>query len=87
MAVRPRPRPKQTPKCNSSCFHLITVTIRQTGPSTSQVLTILAGAGLSLLGTVLGLAVATPLFIIFSPVLVPATIALGLAVAGFSLPV
>ncbi|KAI4348190.1 hypothetical protein L6164_008944 [Bauhinia variegata] len=65
----------------------------QRSPSTSQVLALLAGlpvggtllalAGLTLLGTFIGLAVATPLFIIFSPVLVPATIVLGLAVAGF----
>lgn len=63
------------------------------GPTTSQILAILAGlpiggtllalAGLTLVGTLIGLAVTTPLFILFSPVLVPATIALGLAVAGF----
>ncbi|KAK7293426.1 hypothetical protein RJT34_16291 [Clitoria ternatea] len=63
------------------------------GPSTSQVLAVLAGlpvggillllAGLTLAGTLTGLAVTTPLFILFSPVLVPATIVIGLAVAGF----
>jgi len=62
-------------------------------PSTSQVLAVITGlpvggillalAGLSLLGTLTGLAVTTPLFILFSPVLVPATIVIGLAVAGF----
>ena len=65
----------------------------QSGPSTSQVLTVLtllpvggtllALAGLTLTGTVIGLAVATPLFIIFSPVIVPAAIAVGMAVVGF----
>ncbi|EOY02487.1 hypothetical protein QUC31_018145 [Theobroma cacao] len=63
------------------------------GPSATQVLAVLtllpvggillALAGLTLTGTVIGLCVATPLFIIFSPVLVPAAIAVGLAVAGF----
>ncbi|KAL5864322.1 hypothetical protein ACOSQ3_001836 [Xanthoceras sorbifolium] len=63
------------------------------GPSTSQVLavlvllpvggTLLALAGITLAGTFIGLCVATPLFIIFSPVLVPAAITIGLAVAGF----
>ncbi|XVF58008.1 hypothetical protein PTKIN_Ptkin07bG0028000 [Pterospermum kingtungense] len=65
----------------------------QSGPSMSQVLavltllpvggTLLALAGLTLTGTVMGLTVATPLFLIFSPILVPATIAVALAVAGF----
>ncbi|XVF60242.1 hypothetical protein PTKIN_Ptkin08bG0029100 [Pterospermum kingtungense] len=65
----------------------------QSGPSTSQVLavltllpvggTLLALAGLTLAGTVIGLLVATPLFIIFSPVLIPAIIAVLMAVAGF----
>lgn len=62
-------------------------------PSTSQVVAVITGlpvggilltlAGLSLLGTLTGLALTTPLFILFSPVLVPATIVIGLAVAGF----
>ncbi|KAL8118384.1 oleosin H2-like [Apium graveolens] len=40
-------------------------------------------SGIILTGTIIGLAVATPLFVIFSPVLVPAVLALGLAVTGF----
>nr|AVI16670.1 oleosin 17.5 kDa protein [Paeonia ostii] len=65
----------------------------QKGPSTSQVLAVvtllpvggilLALSGLTLAGTVLGLALATPVFILFSPVLVPAAIAIGLAVMAF----
>lgn len=65
----------------------------QTGPSTTQVLTVLtllpiggtllALAGLILTGTVIGLCMATPLFVIFSPILVPAAIAVFMAVAGF----
>ncbi|XWS32740.1 hypothetical protein CRYUN_Cryun22dG0015500 [Craigia yunnanensis] len=65
----------------------------QSGPSMSQVLvvltllpvggTLLALAGLTLTGTVIGLTLATPLFIIFSPVLVPAAIAVLMGVAGF----
>ncbi|EYU22164.1 hypothetical protein MIMGU_mgv1a021055mg, partial [Erythranthe guttata] len=63
------------------------------GPSTSQVLavvalfpvggTLLFLAGLVLTGTVVGLAVAAPLFLIFSPILVPAALTLALSVAGF----
>ena len=40
-------------------------------------------AGLTFAGTLLGLAVSTPVFLIFSPVLVPAALAVALAVAGF----
>ncbi|OEL12588.1 hypothetical protein BAE44_0026395 [Dichanthelium oligosanthes] len=40
-------------------------------------------SGLALTGTVLALIVATPLLVIFSPVLVPATITVALLVAGF----
>ncbi|KAL9264952.1 Oleosin 5-like protein [Drosera capensis] len=63
------------------------------GPSTRQELavitllpvsgTLLALAGLTLAGSLIGLALATPLFLLFSPVLVPAAILLGLAVSGF----
>lgn len=63
------------------------------GPSTSKVIAVITGlpiggtlllfAGLALAGTLLGLAVTTPLFILFSPVIVPATIVVGLSVAGF----
>lgn len=63
------------------------------GPSTSQILavltllpvggTLLALAGLTLTGTIIGLAVTTPLFIVFSPVLVPAALTIGLAVTAF----
>ncbi|XP_020084976.1 oleosin 16 kDa, partial [Ananas comosus] len=40
-------------------------------------------SGLTLAGTVIALTVATPLLVIFSPVLVPATIAVSLLAAGF----
>ncbi|KAK4394781.1 Oleosin [Sesamum angolense] len=62
-------------------------------PSTSQVLAVvilfplgavlLCLAGLILTGTIIGLAVATPLFVIFSPILVPAALTIALAVTGF----
>ncbi|XP_043725481.1 oleosin H2-like [Telopea speciosissima] len=62
-------------------------------PSTSQVVAVitlfpiggilLTLAGFILTVTVIGLALTTPLFVIFSPVLVPAAIAIGLAVMGF----
>lgn len=63
------------------------------GPSTTQVLavltllpvggTLLALAGVTLTGTIIGLAVTAPLFVIFSPVLVPAALTIGLAVTAF----
>ncbi|KAL6977606.1 Oleosin 1-like [Sarracenia purpurea var. burkii] len=40
-------------------------------------------SGLTLAGTVVALALATPLLVIFSPVLVPAAIAVCLIIAGF----
>lgn len=62
-------------------------------PSTSQVLAVvtllpvggvlLGLAGLLLVGTLIGLAVTTPLFVIFSPILVPAVITIAFAVVGF----
>ncbi|EPS64539.1 oleosin, partial [Genlisea aurea] len=65
----------------------------QKGPSTSQILafitllpvggSLLGLAGITLVGTLLGLAIATPLFVICSPVLVPAAVLLAGAVTGF----
>lgn len=62
-------------------------------PSSSQVLAIativpfgaslLILAGFTLTATVIGLAVTTPLFVIFSPILIPAALVIALAVAGF----
>ncbi|KAK4365846.1 hypothetical protein RND71_013726 [Anisodus tanguticus] len=40
-------------------------------------------SGLTLAATVIGLAIATPLLVIFSPVLVPAVLTLGLILGGF----
>lgn len=64
----------------------------QEGPSTSKVLAVvtllpiggflLILAGFTFVGTLIGLAVSTPLFVIFCPVLIPAAIVIGLAVAG-----
>ncbi|KAL6325589.1 hypothetical protein AAG906_023434 [Vitis piasezkii] len=45
--------------------------------------TLLLFAGLTFAASMVGLAVATPLFLIFSPVLVPAAVVVGLAVSGF----
>lgn len=71
----------------------VTLYPAEKSPSASQVVAVIAGlpvggtllalAGLTLVGTLTGLAVTTPLFILFSPVLVPATIVIGLAVTGF----
>ncbi|KAH0456826.1 hypothetical protein IEQ34_014733 [Dendrobium chrysotoxum] len=44
---------------------------------------LLAISGLTMAGTVIVLAVATPLLVIFSPVLVPAAIAIALIISGF----
>ncbi|KAL4577166.1 hypothetical protein LXL04_013270 [Taraxacum kok-saghyz] len=66
---------------------------QQGGPSTSKVLAVMALlpiggillglAGITLVGSMIGLAIATPVFIIFSPIIVPAVLTIGLAVAGF----
>ncbi|CAK9311978.1 unnamed protein product [Citrullus colocynthis] len=40
-------------------------------------------AGISFIGTVVALAITSPLFLIFSPVLVPAAVVIAFAVAGF----
>ncbi|OMO77486.1 Oleosin [Corchorus capsularis] len=63
------------------------------GPSTSKILavvtllplggTLVALAGLSFTATLIGLAITTPLFLLFSPILVPAALVIGLSVAGF----
>ncbi|KAG9449784.1 hypothetical protein H6P81_009749 [Aristolochia fimbriata] len=63
------------------------------GPSSSQILAVitlfpvggilLTLSGLTLAASVVGLLLAIPVFLIFSPVLVPAAIVLGLAVTGF----
>ncbi|XP_030473101.2 oleosin H2-like [Syzygium oleosum] len=63
------------------------------GPSTGQVLKVvmlvlLGGvllllAGLTLAGTLIGLAVMAPLFVLFSPVLIPAALTIGLVATGF----
>lgn len=69
------------------------ITHPQNRPSTSQVVAVvtlfpvggilLCLAGLTLSGTLIGLTVAVPLFVIFSPILVPAVLAIALAVTGF----
>ncbi|XP_030531033.1 oleosin Ara h 10.0102 [Rhodamnia argentea] len=63
------------------------------GPSAGKVLAVMAMlpaggillglAGITFVGTIIGLCLATPVFILFSPVLVPAALVVGLAVAGF----
>nr|CAA63022.1 oleosin type2 [Arabidopsis thaliana] len=65
----------------------------ESGPSSTQVLSLLIGvpvvgsllalAGLLLAGSVIGLMVALPLFLLFSPVIVPAGLTIGLAMTGF----
>ena len=66
---------------------------QQQGPSASKVLAVLtmlpvgggllALAGITLVGTLIGLTVTTPLFILFSPVLVPAALLIGFAATSF----
>ncbi|VVB09373.1 unnamed protein product [Arabis nemorensis] len=65
----------------------------ESGPSSTQVLSLLVGvpvvgsllalAGLLLAGSVIGLMIALPLFLLFSPVIVPAALTIGLATVGF----
>ncbi|GFQ04575.1 oleosin 18.2 kDa [Phtheirospermum japonicum] len=96
MADRERPQPHQLqihPQQHARYEGGVKSLLPQKGPSTSQILaivtlipitgTLLALAGLTLAGSLIGLAVATPVFVIFSPVLVPATILLGGAVTAF----
>ncbi|KAE9612695.1 hypothetical protein Lal_00006026 [Lupinus albus] len=62
------------------------------GPSATHTLAVVIGvpiggmllflAGISFIGSLIGLAVVTPLFILFSPILVPAALTIGVAVAG-----
>ncbi|KVI06296.1 oleosin 16.4 kDa-like [Cynara cardunculus var. scolymus] len=40
-------------------------------------------AGLTLTVTLIGIAIATPVFVIFSPILVPAALSIALAITGF----
>ncbi|KAL6325265.1 hypothetical protein AAG906_023110 [Vitis piasezkii] len=94
MADRPQPHQLQVHPQHLDNAGVKTL-LPQKGPSTSQVLAViallpLAGfllllAGLTFAGSALGLAVITPLFLIFSPVLVPAAIAIGLAVVSLLL--
>ncbi|KAK6155217.1 hypothetical protein DH2020_009465 [Rehmannia glutinosa] len=96
MAERDRPQPHQLqihPQQQHRYEGGVKSLLPQKGPSTSQVLaiitllpisgTLLALAGLTLAGSLIGLAVATPLFVIFSPVLVPAAILVAGAVTAF----
>ncbi|KAG6471763.1 oleosin 18 kDa-like [Zingiber officinale] len=67
--------------------------LQDNGPTASQVVTVAAMfplggllltlSGLALAGSVVGLVVLAPLFLLFSPVLVPAALVLALAVTGF----
>lgn len=67
--------------------------IFQKGPTKSQVVAVvtlfpvgavlLLLAGLTLTGTLISLTVTAPLFVIFSPILVPATLLIAFAVTGF----
>ncbi|GMH01258.1 hypothetical protein Nepgr_003097 [Nepenthes gracilis] len=67
--------------------------LQEKRPSTSQVLAVvtlfpvggflLCIAGLTFIASLIGLVVTAPLFVIFSPVLVPAALVIGLAVTGF----
>ncbi|CAI9111480.1 OLC1v1011708C1 [Oldenlandia corymbosa var. corymbosa] len=93
MADRDRPQPHQIQvHPQRGGFGDVGFKAPQRGPSASQILAVvtllpvggslLALAGLTLAGSLIGLALTTPLFIICSPVLVPAAVLLGLAVTG-----
>ncbi|ESQ40690.1 hypothetical protein EUTSA_v10015089mg [Eutrema salsugineum] len=58
--------------------------IIQAGFTAGAALALLLFAGITLGGSAVGLAVSTPLFVIFSPILVPATIATTLLATGFT---
>ncbi|XP_062010188.1 oleosin Ara h 10.0102 [Rosa rugosa] len=98
MADRPQPhqiqvRPAQSRFDQVGDYKGMQVHQQQRGPSTGKILavvtllpvggTLLGLAGLTLMATIIGLLCAAPVFLIFSPVLVPAAIAIGLAVTAF----
>ncbi|KAK6128318.1 hypothetical protein DH2020_037941 [Rehmannia glutinosa] len=96
MADRDRPQPHQFqihPQPHPRHEGGVKDLLPSKGPSAVQILAIitllpvggslLGLAGITLVGTLIGLAVATPLFVICSPVLVPAAILLAGAVTGF----
>lgn len=95
MADRDRPQPHQLlhPQQQHRYEGGVKSLLPQKGPSTAQVLAIitllpiggslLGLAGIILVGTLIGLALATPVFVIFSPILVPAVILFAGAVTGF----
>ncbi|CAN6446125.1 unnamed protein product [Victoria cruziana] len=74
-------------------YHGVMEKIQEKSPSASQVVAVLALfpvggtlltlSGVTLTGTLIGLALLTPLFLLFSPVLVPAAILIVLSIAGF----
>ncbi|XP_031477741.1 oleosin Cor a 15 [Nymphaea colorata] len=74
-------------------YHGVMEKIQEKSPSASQVVAVLALfpvggtlltlSGVTLTGTLIGLALLTPLFLLFSPVIVPAAILIALSVAGF----
>ncbi|KAJ9152864.1 hypothetical protein P3X46_026376 [Hevea brasiliensis] len=75
--LRYDPGYKRQQKVPSASKVLVVVTLLPLGGG------LLALAGLTLVGTLIGLAITTPLFLIFSPVLVPAAFVLALAVVAF----
>ncbi|KFK33678.1 hypothetical protein AALP_AA5G045600 [Arabis alpina] len=66
--------------------------VKNRGPSSTQLVSLIAGlpiggsllalAGLTLAGSVVGFMVSIPLFLLFSPVIVPAALTVALAVTG-----
>ncbi|KAG8378801.1 hypothetical protein BUALT_Bualt07G0022700 [Buddleja alternifolia] len=78
---------------NTLQFNTTSDYLPEKGPSTPQILAVvtlfpvggilLCLAGLTLAGTLIGLTIAAPLFVIFSPILIPAVLTLALAVTGF----
>ncbi|KAL0331935.1 UNVERIFIED_CONTAM: Oleosin [Sesamum calycinum] len=97
MADRDRPHPHQIQVHPQQTTHRyeggVKSLLPQKGPPPPQILaiitllpisgTLLCLAGITLVGTLIGLAVATPVFVIFSPVLVPAAILIAGAVTAF----
>ncbi|GFP99746.1 oleosin 18.2 kDa [Phtheirospermum japonicum] len=96
MAERDRPQPHQIhvhPQAQHRYEGGVKDLLPRKGPSATQILAVvtllpvggslLGLAGIILAGTLTGLALAAPLFLICSPVLVPAAILLAGAVTGF----
>ncbi|EEF40948.1 oleosin 18.2 kDa [Ricinus communis] len=89
MADRPQPHQVQVHRYDPTTGYKG----QQKGPSASKVLAVLTFlpvgggllslSGITLTNTLIGMAIATPLFILFGPIILPAAVVIGLAMMAF----